>query len=189
MRKAQRIPNRSSDATDLSRAGFSLIELIIAVSVMVMLTGVISPALVRYIERGRERRDQQNINMVYSALESVLYDEIAYDALKSSLSSNGVYSAPIAVSTLFLQDDSFADAVRDYIPVAPMLVSRKARGDSDTGEIMIFLREEVDRNTGIRMVRTGVWAGSSEQMSGDDFWAGFLPAGMEAPVTADMRDS
>ena len=52
-----------------------------------------------------------------------------------------------------------------------------------------IMREEVDRNTGIRMVRTGVWAGSSEQMSGDDFWAGFLPAGMEAPVTADMRDS
>ncbi len=168
--------------SDRANAGFSLVELVIAVSVLVMMTGALSPALIRYVEKGRERRDAQNIEMVYSALTGAMYDEIAYDAVRSRL-QDGIYSAPIAVSTLFMQEDGFAEAVRLYIPTPPRLISREARGERDDYEIMIGVREDVDRNTGIRTMQTAVWAGDQEHSAGDDYEAGVLPES----VTRDHR--
>lgn len=155
-----------------SEAGFSLLELVIAVSVLVMMTGVLSPALVRYIEKGRERRDRQNIEMVYNAVSGALYDETAYDAFMSGQKKDGVYSAPIAVSTLFLQEDNFAEAVKDYVPTPPVLLSRKALGERQDAQIMLSIREEIDRSSGIRTMQVSVWAGDAESCSGSDFYIG-----------------
>ena len=163
-------------------AGFSLVELVIAVSVLVMMTGALSPALIRYVEKGRERRDAQNVEMVYSALTGAMYDEIAYDAVKSRL-QDGIYSAPVAVSALFMQEDGFAEAVKLYIPTAPQLISRDARGAGDNYEIMISVREEVDQNTGIRTMQTAVWAGDRDHSAGEDYEVGVLPD----TVTRDLR--
>ncbi|MCR5674503.1 MAG: type II secretion system GspH family protein [Lachnospiraceae bacterium] len=177
----------ASDRTARSCAGFSLLELIIAVSVLVMMTGALSPALVRYIEKGRERRDTQNIEMVYSAVSGALYDEIAYDALRSGLSENGVYSAPIAVSTLFLQEDAFSEAVKDYIPTPPRLISREARGKNDSNEIMVSVRERVDDATGIRELQTAVWAGDGGHCVDKGYVSGILPETVKTDTGADTE--
>ena len=160
--------------SDRRNAGFSLVELVIAVSILVMMTGALSPALVRYIEKGRERRDAQSVETVYSALTGAMYDEIAYDAVKCRL-QDGIYSAPIAVSTLFMQEDGFAETVKLYIPTAPKLISHDARGEGDDYEIMISVREDVDQNTGIRTMQTAVWAGNETRCAGEDYEAGVLP--------------
>ncbi|MCR4763625.1 MAG: type II secretion system GspH family protein [Lachnospiraceae bacterium] len=176
---------RSKESRD---AGFSLIELVIAVSILVMMTGVLSPALIRYIERGRERRDAQNVEMVYSAAGGALYDESAYDALKSGLAKNGVYSAPFAVSALFLQEDAYADAVRDFIPTAPVLVSAEAMGADHDYEIMLCIRELVDEQTGIRTVVIGAWAGDASHCAGRDYACGVLPEGVTTDDGYSLRD-
>ncbi len=157
-------------------AGFSLVELIISVSIMVMMTGAITPALMRYVEKGRERRDTQSIEMLYSALGGALYDEVAYDAVKSGLEKKGIYSAPIAASALFLQDDAFADAVRDYIPTAPELTSASAQGRGASYEIMLYITETIDPETGIRAIKCAVWAGDADHCAGSEYISGILPA-------------
>ncbi len=161
--------------TPRRRAGFSLIELVIAVSIMVMMTGAVSPALVRYIEKGRERRDAQSIDMVCNALGGALYDEIAYDAVLSSLSAGGVYAEPLTVEAFFSMDDSFSEAVRYYIPTAPRLASKAAIGPDGDYEMMMSIRQVIDADTGIRTMKTAVWAGNKQHCADKTLQSGVLP--------------
>ena len=48
--------------------GFSLVELIIVISIIAILAAAISPALIRYIEKSRKRVDVQSAEMVYDAV-------------------------------------------------------------------------------------------------------------------------
>ncbi len=155
--------------------GFSLVELVFAVSILVMLTGAISPALMQYVEKGRERRDSQNIEMLYNAVSSALIDEIAYDSLKAGMGNDGIYSSPIDAEKLFLSDDGFSEAIRDYMPTAPVLISKKATGKDGRYVIMVSVSEEVDDETGIRCIKPCVWAGNAERAVSTDLISGDVP--------------
>ncbi|MCR5178835.1 MAG: prepilin-type N-terminal cleavage/methylation domain-containing protein [Lachnospiraceae bacterium] len=155
--------------------GFSLVELVFAVFILVMLTGAISPALMQYVEKGRVRRDTQSIEMLYNAVSSALVDEIAYDSLKAGMGADGVYSSPIDAEKLFLMDDGFSEAVRDYMPTAPVLMSKKARGKDGRYQIMVSVSEKIDADTGIRSIRPCVWAGNAERAAGADLISGDVP--------------
>lgn len=48
--------------------GFSLVELIIVISIIAILAAAISPALIRYIEKSRKRVDVQSAEMIYDAV-------------------------------------------------------------------------------------------------------------------------
>lgn len=62
--------------------GFSLIELIIAIAILVILTGLLAPQFMKYIEKSREAKDMQTLDTVYTAVQGALADEEAYkDAL------------------------------------------------------------------------------------------------------------
>ena len=52
----------------LDSKGFSLVELIIVIAVMVILAGALAPVLIKYIEKSRKSKDIQNA----TALESTL---------------------------------------------------------------------------------------------------------------------
>ena len=60
--------------------GFSLIELIIAVAILVVLTGVLAPQMVKYIEKSRETKDMQLLDSIYVAVSTALIDEEAYSS-------------------------------------------------------------------------------------------------------------
>ena len=49
--------------------GFSLIELIIVVAIMATLIAILTPQLLKYVERSREARDRTNIDSVYRAFQ------------------------------------------------------------------------------------------------------------------------
>ena len=61
--------------------GFSLVELI---SIMAVLLGVITPALIRYLQKSRIIRDERNLDIVRESIETVLSNEDFYEDLADS---------------------------------------------------------------------------------------------------------
>lgn len=63
--------------------GFSLIELIIAIAILVILTGLLAPQFMKYIEKSREAKDVQAMDTVYSTVQAALASEAAYNEMVS----------------------------------------------------------------------------------------------------------
>lgn len=55
--------------------GFSLIELIIAIAILVILTGLLAPNILRYVEKSRVAKDMQTLDTVYEAVQIALTEE------------------------------------------------------------------------------------------------------------------
>ena len=64
--------------------GFSLVELIIVITIMAVLLGVITPALIRYLQKSRIIRDERNLDIVRESIETVLSNEDFYEDLADS---------------------------------------------------------------------------------------------------------
>ena len=84
--------------------GFSLIELIIVITIMAVLTAILAPQLLRYVEQSREARDLTTIDEVHRAIQISLASEAVYAEVTSgetvTLSGGGVITvagnAPLA---------------------------------------------------------------------------------------------
>ncbi len=70
------------------KEGFSLIELLIAITIMVILIGLIAPQVIRYVDRAREVRDMQTIDSIYEGINAALTDEDAYDSFIEQIAEN-----------------------------------------------------------------------------------------------------
>lgn len=55
--------------------GFSLVELIVVITLMAVLVGVLAPLFVRYIEKARQGTDLQNLDSVVDSLEAYFADK------------------------------------------------------------------------------------------------------------------
>ncbi|MBQ7944472.1 MAG: prepilin-type N-terminal cleavage/methylation domain-containing protein [Lachnospiraceae bacterium] len=53
----------------MNNKGFSLVELIIVVAIMVVLVGVLAPQYLRYVEQSRQSADLDNYDTIISAIE------------------------------------------------------------------------------------------------------------------------
>ena len=49
--------------------GFSLVELIVVIAIMVVLVGVLAPQFIKYVERSRQSTDLQNVEELKNAVE------------------------------------------------------------------------------------------------------------------------
>ncbi|MDE6516413.1 MAG: prepilin-type N-terminal cleavage/methylation domain-containing protein [Acetatifactor sp.] len=90
--------------------GFSLVELIIVIAIMVVLVGVLAPQYLKYVERGRESADLSNIDIMVSAVEIYNADPnnqpvsgtitatngavVVADAIKPALQDAGITTSP-----------------------------------------------------------------------------------------------
>ena len=73
--------------------GFSLIELIIAIAILIILTGLLAPQFMKYIEKSREAKDMQTLDTVYTAVQGALADEAAYkDFVNTESADKALYA-------------------------------------------------------------------------------------------------
>jgi len=70
MRRERKIDNK----------GFSLVELIIVIAIMAILIGVMSPQLMKYVERARQSKDTQAVDSVHTAVVTAMLDPVVEDA-------------------------------------------------------------------------------------------------------------
>ena len=64
--------------------GFSLIELIVVIAIMVGLTAILAPQLLRYVEQSRVARDATTVDETFRAIQIALADETTYNAVATS---------------------------------------------------------------------------------------------------------
>ena len=62
------------------KEGFSLIELVIVVAIMAVLIGMVALAVIPYLERTRENKDQQTVDTIYGAFSSIIaLEQVHFD--------------------------------------------------------------------------------------------------------------
>lgn len=83
----------------LGNKGFSLVELIVVITIMAVLVGVLAPTLIRNVEKSRESTDLQNLDSIRQSVVTAVSTEavakeldttngnvVAYDDIKSTAS-------------------------------------------------------------------------------------------------------
>ena len=70
--------NRAVANRKKNNKGFSLVELIIVIAIMAILTALLAPQFLKYVERSRLSRDEANIALVQRTLQVALVDEETY---------------------------------------------------------------------------------------------------------------
>lgn len=60
--------------------GFSLVEVIIVIAIMVVLVGVLAPQFIKHVERSRESKDLSNIEEYKVTIEAIAADKEGLDA-------------------------------------------------------------------------------------------------------------
>lgn len=84
---------------EMNNKGFSLVELIIVIAIMVVLIAVLAPQYLKYVEKSRVASDQTTIVNYIDAMQVIAADpDITLDSSKSYTLTNGS-SATITVSS------------------------------------------------------------------------------------------
>lgn len=85
-------PATGSAPTSSRSSGFTLVEVIVVLSVVLLLTGIAVPMLSSYMEDGRRARAEAECKVIGAAMMSFYKDVGVYPARNSSGSNNQLYS-------------------------------------------------------------------------------------------------
>ena len=78
--------------------GFSLIELIIAIAILVILTGLLAPNILRYVEKARQAKDLQALDTLREEITLAIIDgdihvpDVCYQLNTSAVTSHGDFT-------------------------------------------------------------------------------------------------
>lgn len=150
-----------------SNKGFSLIELIIAIAILVILTGLLAPQFMKYIEKSRLAKDLQALDSVYTAVQGSIADEKAYTALvakhKDSIEEGVTLESILALANAKedKNKDAFADELNTILGVKTedlKFQSKVANALDGGGEVYISIDSQM---------QVGVWYGKSTLYAND----------------------
>ena len=68
-----------NDVRKNENKGFSLVELIVVIAIMAVMTAVLAPSLLQYVERSRAQKDDSAMGELTNAIQLALADQDAYD--------------------------------------------------------------------------------------------------------------
>lgn len=127
--------------------GFSLIELIIAIAILVILTGLLAPQFMKYIEKSRHAKDLQTLDMIYTGVQGALTDEKAVEAVTLS---TGIYAKVGALedgmklNTILEKSgaDDFAKELANLIGTKAFELESKEAASG--GEIMVTVNDNLE---------------------------------------------
>ncbi|MDO4278149.1 type IV pilin protein [Lachnoclostridium edouardi] len=152
--------------------GFSLIELIIAVAILVVLTGVLAPQMVKYIEKSRETKDMQLLDSIYVAVSTALIDEEAYSSFVNiDNSEKEAYSLGKNILEV-CEDGDFGAEIESVLGCKGEEIHLSSKAAIENGnEIFIKIRYDMG-DKGISDFKVGVYVGSSADKPSKYFRAG-----------------
>jgi prepilin-type N-terminal cleavage/methylation domain-containing protein len=79
-----------NDVRKNENKGFSLVELIVVIAIMAVLTSVLAPSLLAYVERSRAQKDDSAMSEVVNAILLGLSDQDIYDEVLAFTTYNNV---------------------------------------------------------------------------------------------------
>ncbi|RGZ00163.1 prepilin-type N-terminal cleavage/methylation domain-containing protein [Clostridium sp. AM58-1XD] len=154
--------------------GFSLIELIIAVAILVVLSGLLAPQLIKYVERSREAKDMQTLDSVYVAVNTALTNEKAYDKF---ITDHTGTTTKLAANDDILDSsktDAFSKEVQSILGKNKVeLVSKRAKAKS--GVVRVEVNTVTSGADGVSGLEVGVYAGTEGNYN-DGFLVGHVTA-------------
>lgn len=147
--------------------GFSLIELIIAIAILLVLTGLLAPQFMKYIEKSREAKDIQTLDSVYTAVQGAIADEAAYKELgKTYLSEDGKgIEDGEELSTVLEANDNFGKEVRAILGKDDVGLTSKDAAAVTGGKVYISVNDDM---------QVGVWFGT-QTTPVEKFTVGTIP--------------
>ena len=148
--------------------GFSLIELIIAVAILVVLTGVLAPQM----EKSRETKDMQLLDSIYVAVSTALIDEEAYSSFVNiDNSEKEAYSLGKNILEV-CEDGDFGAEIESVLGCKGEEIHLSSKAAIENGnEIFIKIRYDMG-DKGISDFKVGVYVGSSADKPSKYFRAG-----------------
>jgi type IV pilus assembly protein PilA len=70
-----------NDVRKNENKGFSLVELIVVIAIMAVMTAVLAPSLLQYVERSRAQKDDSAMGELTNAIKLAMADQDVYDEL------------------------------------------------------------------------------------------------------------
>lgn len=112
--------------------GFSLVELIVVIAIMIVLVAVLAPVFTKYVEQSRRATDVQNANSIASAVLTDAADGTISGDTKAVVEEgnpSSIKSAPTAKGNAVKQGGSFVYEYKEATNTVAVYVSTDNTAD------------------------------------------------------------